>query len=458
MTSNARIMTTCEIDDILAKHPNLEIIEVLVPDINGVLRGKLITPDKLPRLCNGQFKMPKTTLAFDIWGNDIEKLVFEHGDPDGYCLPVEDSLLPVPWAKKPTAQILTSMHDDTNTASAEEPQAILANILALFAEQGLTPVVATELEFYLMDKDQVKLGRAPTPLTKRQIQSGISGAQVYSIDMLELFDDVIRDIKDACHTQDLPVDTLIKEASYSQFEVNLMHLPNALRAADQALFLKRAIKGTALKHDMVASFMAKPFSDQAGNGFHVHLSIIDENGNNIFDNGSPEGSDALRFAVNGLIESSADLMAIFAPNINSYRRFQTGSHAPLSATWGYDNRTAAIRIPSGDNASRRLEHRVAGADANPYLVLAGILAGVYEGLVQKKPATKPITGSAYEDTEHALPTNWMRAFNRFETSPFIEKYFGKPFSDYYMAIKEQELASQGLEITGLEYDSYLKLA
>lgn len=457
MGVDERRLSQQEVSDFLGLHSDLEVVELLVPDINGVLRGKWLEKSKLEKLCDGHVRLPKTSLAFDIWGADISRIVFEHGDPDAICLPVQGSLLPVPWAKRPTGQVLAGMYDEEKAPMPEDPQAILLRVLGLFDEMDLRPVVATELEFYLLDKACIGEGRKPAPATHRQTEAGIAGPQAYSADVLALFDDLIYRIVDNAKAQNLPVSTLVKEASTSQFEVNLNHTPAVMTAADQTVLLKRLIKSSSLAHDFVSTFMAKPFSDLSGNGFHVHMSLLDEAGKNVFDDGSLEGSESLRFAVEGLLRNMPDLMSVFAPNINSYRRFQPGSHAPLVASWGYDNRTTAIRIPGGDHHSRRFEHRVAGADANPYLVLAGILACVHDGLTNRRRPSAPVVGNAYREGAESLPSNWVAAMTRFKGSAFIDKYFGGAFVNYYTASKEQELASLGMEVTSLEHESYLGL-
>tara|TARA_B100001939_G_scaffold317850_3_gene304805 strand:+ start:2650 stop:4041 length:1392 start_codon:yes stop_codon:yes gene_type:complete len=462
MNTAPRYLTSQDAETFLETHKDLEVIEVLQPDMNGILRGKWITPAGLAKLCAGQVKLPQTTLALDVWGNDIDKLVFDKGDPDGYCHPVAGSLVRVPWSQTPAAQVLTTMHDARGAVLPYDPQGVLQRQLERLAALGLTPVVAAELEFYLLDRTPGSSAVPPSAHAGPQTPSGLIGAQTYGIDVLSHYTDVLNDMRIACEGQGLPVDTIVKEASPGQFEINLHHQPDVRRAADQAIMMKRAIKTMARRHDLLASFMAKPFMELSGNGFHVHISLLDQDGRNIFDNGGEDGSPALRHAVAGLAASMADFMAVFAPNINSYRRFQPGAHAPITPDWGYDNRTTALRIPSGAPASRRIEHRLAGADANPYLVLAAILAGVHHGLSRKLKAAPPVDGNAYATKDHdgsamTLPDTWVRAFERFGGSSLVRDYFGEDFVTWYLLTKEQELARLGRTVTSLEYDSYLAI-
>ena len=262
-------------------------------------------------------------------------------------------------------------------------------------------------------------------------------------------------IRDACVAQQLPVDALITESAPSQYEINLRHQPDALQAADHAVLLQRAIKGVAARHDRRASFMAKPFGDQPGNGMHVHFSLLDVDGRNVFDDASDEGGDTLRHAVAGCLASMLDVTAIFAPNQNSYRRFAAGSHAPLAPSWGYENRTTAIRIPGGSHRAIRLEHRVAGADANPHLVIAAILAGALAGIQKQMLAPAPTVGNAYQQHTPSLPRFWADALLAFDRSEFVAEFLGAEFHRVYSLSKRQEFEEFVRHVTPMEYDAYL---
>ncbi|MFV0277060.1 MAG: glutamine synthetase family protein [Parahaliea sp.] len=438
----------------LDAHPDIEVFEVILPDIAGGMRGKWITRDRIDKVIAGELKLPATSLAFDVFGRDVEDWVFDQGDGDGYCEADIDTLVPVPWAARPTGQVLLSMRDHEGRPSPLDPRHLLQGLVERLAAHGYTPVVATEMEFYLLHEGQDELGRPVHTQTDRV--GGVTGAgQTYSLDTMAEMSEVMHAIRDACEAQGLPVDTLIKESAPSQYEINLYHSANALRAADQALMLQRAIKGVARAHDLRATFMAKPFGELAGNGMHVHCSLVDGAGNNVFDDGTGAGTPLLRWAIAGCMAAMADSMLLLAPNLNSYRRFQRGSHAPLAPCWGYENRTVSLRVPADAPAATRIEHRVAGTDAHPHLVLAAILAGVLSGIEQRLEPPAPLEGNAYEQLPPSLPRHWPEAMERFAESDFIRDNFGAEFQHVYSLLKQQELAEFDRQVTPLEYDACL---
>ena len=255
----------------------------------------------------------------------------------------------------------------------------------------------------------------------------------------------------------VPLDGLLKELAPGQYELNLHHVDDPLQAADNAQLLKQVIKSVSRKHGYIASFMAKPFGDRDGNGFHTHVSVLDGSGRNIFDDGSDRGSDALRSAVAGLADVMADSMLVFAPHFNSWRRLQRGVHGPLAPTWGYENRYVAMRIPNGEGAARRIEHRIAGADANPYLSLAVILSGILHGLDNRLHPQPPVSSGPCKP-EAVLPASWDAALRAFESSSFIEEYLGEGCRHALSEIKRVEQYEFAGAVSPLEYDSYLVLA
>ena len=285
----------------------------------------------------------------------------------------------------------------------------------------------------------------------------MSDVDAYSITELDGLADFFADVREACEIQGIPADTIISELGPGQFEINLNHINDPLLVADQAILFKRLIKGVARKHEMAASFMAKPYMDQSGNGFHVHFSLLDDNGDNIFNNGGPEGTDTLRHAIGGLMQAMGDSMLVFAPNLNSYRRFQKGAHAPTYASWGYENRTVALRVPESPNVARRIEHRVSGADANPYLVLSAILSAALYGIENKIEPPAPVEGDAYSafDESRALPNTWDGAISAIENSALIKDVLGEEFVRVFSAAKRQEQDSINSRISDVEYESYL---
>ena len=331
---------------------------------------------------------------------------------------------------------------------------IIRTLMLKFADLGLKPVVATEMEFYLFRDERDSLGR-PVHTQSDRLGGALASGQTYGIDTMEEMAELLHAIRDACAAQGLPIDTLIKESAPSQYEINLYHNDDALVAADQAMMLQRAIKGVARQHDLLATFMAKPFGDLAGNGMHLHCSLVDEQGNNAFYDGSEGGNELLRHAIAGCLASMEDCMLLFAPNLNSYRRFQRGTHAPLAPSWGYENRTVAVRVPADQPEATRLEHRVAGADANPYLVVAASLAGMVCGIEKGLQPPPALEGKAYDQLPPSLPRYWPDALARFESSGFIRDYFGESFREVYAILKRQELDEFDRHVTPLEYDACL---
>ncbi len=442
-----------EADWFLRAHPEITTIEALLPDCNGVMRGKWLPRHKLGKIFDGELKLPKTALSLDIWGRDVEELVFASGDADGICRPVEGSLLPTPWAANGQhGQIMLSMFNADGSPYMGDPRHVLKQVVARFQEAGWKPVVAAELEFSLVTWDQsTPIHTCPSPAGGTPV-----GGNTYGLDVLNDHFQMIEDIRIACELQDLPFDGIVKESAPSQYEINMQHVDSPVLAAKQILQMKRLIKGVAAKHGLIASFMAKPFEDEAGNGMHVHCSLLDEQGNNIFNDGSELGTDLLRHAIGGCLRYMPDSVAIFAPTYNAYRRFQPGCHAPTFPSWGYENRTVAIRVPAGNNAARRLEHRVAGADANPYLLFAVLLSAMLEGIKQNLDPGEPITGDGYSQERDLLPVYIQDAVKIFSESEFIKTNLGSEVQRIYALTKEQEIAEFRKRITTFEYQSYLE--
>lgn len=436
----------------LADNPDIEVVEVLLIDLNGVHRGKWIPRHKLESVFEGGLRLALTGVTPDIWGRDVPELCSTTGDGDGICVATVRTLKRLPWLSRPTAQMylhLTHLGDPWGF----DPRVVLAQLQQRFADRGLTPVVAPELEFMLLSSERDAEGIPQLPRTNINGRSMVGG-QLYSTDIMHEFSDVLHEMREACDALDLHLDTLVKELAPGQYELNQQHLDDALQAADNAQMLKRVIKGVAQKHGFIATFMPKPFAHVDGNGFHSHISVLDADGSNIFNDGTEKGSDALRHAVAGLAVTMPDLMLVFAPHRNSYRRFAAGSHMPIAATWGYENRDVALRIPVGDPVARRIEHRVAGADANPYLVLSAILAGVIYGLENKLQAAEPTTGGSGAQ-ERTLARDWLTALRDFEKSTFVPEYLGAPLQQALSAVKRFEQDEFDRTITALEYDTYL---
>lgn len=425
--------------------------------VNGIMRGKWIPAKTAGKVFTSGMRMPFSLLASDVWGQDVLEAGFitETGDNDGICKPVSKKPYLVPWLPGNTAQVLMSVYDEKGRPFFADPRHILAGVLAEYKKMGLTPVVAAELEFYLIDNRPDDLGRPQPPLNPR---TGVRAylAHAYNLDEQHDFRAVFSDIYKSCEEQDIPADAMISETGPAQFEINLVHQADALAAADHAMLFKRTVRGVAQKHDMMATFMAKPFADMSGSGMHIHFSILDKKGRNIFEGRDDKGSPALKHAIAGLLKHMPASIAVLAPNANSYRRFRVGTHAPTTMTWGYDNRSASLRVPQSDLDATRIEYRVAGADASPHLALAVILAAALDGLKARKNPPPASKGDAYAVKGKSFPVTWDEALNVFEKSAFIDKYIGKAYKKVYMACKRQEKMLIEAQVSSVEYDAYLR--
>lgn len=436
----------------LEARPEITSLRAAVCDLNGILRGKRVPVAQAGKVLEGATRMPYSIACLDIWGEDVagNPLVFQQGDIDGRCEPTGRGFLPVNWLGSPTALLPLWMLTEDGAPYLGDPRRALAGVCDRYRALGLTPVVATELEFYLVDTT----GEIPTPPKSPVTHKLLDGDGALSIDDLDHFEAFFTDVYAACDAHHVPVDSAISENGGGQFEINLLHVADPLKAADDALYFKRFVKGIARKYALAASFMAKPFLDRAGNGFHVHFSLLDRDGRNVFDNGTPEGSEAMRHAVGGLLEMMRASALIFAPHRNSYRRLTPNAHVASDVCWGYETRAAAVRIPGGANAARRIEHRVAGADANPYLVLAAILGAALDGMERRiePPAPMVTTGQGGA----TLPIDWKAAIEAFEASDGIARVFAPILRDTFVGMKKQELQVFSRQISPFEHETYLE--
>ncbi|MDG1494541.1 MAG: glutamine synthetase family protein [Porticoccaceae bacterium] len=445
------------LEQFLQANPEIEVFEVMLHDLNGIQRGKWLPREQIYKLFKGGYKMPQSSCSLDSWGRDLEQIVVATGDTDGICRPHPETLAVVPWADRPTAQIIVSMlSPDGQSDYPADSRVVLQRVLERYRKLGLTPVVASEMEFHLLEIHRDQFGRP------QHTQSAIDGSPAlggatYGIEAMRQMAPLMDAISSAASRQKLPVDTLVSEFGASQCEINLYHQDSALRACDQASMLRRVIRSVAQQQGKQGTFMAKPFAEDVGNGMHIHFSLLDSSGVNVFDNGAAEGSELLQYAVAGCLENMADCIAIFAPNINSYRRLVPGCYAPTAPTWGYENRTTALRIPAGNGDARRIEHRVAGADANVYLTVAAMLAAALYGIERKllPPAQTRGDTSELKLPEQQLPRFWGDALQRFEQSEFIADYLGEEFQTIYAQSKHKEKAEFDSRVTLLEYDAYL---
>lgn len=423
--------------DWLRHHPDVKTIRVAAADLNGQARGKRIPVRFADKIVREGTRFPYSVLNLDIWGEDIEDspLVFETGDADGVLRPTERGFLPMPWLEAPTALLPIWMFHENGTPFEGDPRHALARMVDRFHARGMRPVCATELEFYLIDDSGGELRVPPSPRSGKRRP----GADTLALRALDAFDRFFTDLYNACEEMDIDADAAISEAGIGQFEINLLHSDDVLKVADDTWLFKLLVKGLARRHGFAASFMAKPYDNWPGNGMHMHFSLTDADGRNLFDNGGPEGSALLHQAIAGCLTAMPDMMLLLAPHANSYERMVPGAHAPTSICWAYENRTAALRVPSGSARARRIEHRVAGGDINPYLMMAGVLGSALIGIEDGLTPPPPITGNAYDLNLPQLPTTWQDAVDIFETSPLMARIFAPQLIDNLVRTKRQEI-------------------
>ncbi len=432
-------------------------IEILLVGMNGDLRGKRIPISKEKKVWDGAVRLPTSTQSLDIWGDDNDDITgvsLTLGDPDGQCIADQRSKAPMPWGPEGSTQVLATMHELTGEPSFMDPRAILANLLKRFDERGLTPVVATELEFYVVQDDWRETGR-PRPPAKLMYKDQPNGFQLYDMSAVDALDDYLQTVRHWAKLQDIPADATTAEFGPGQFEINLLHRADALAAADDCIYLKRIAEQAAREFGMKSTCMAKPYGDQAGSGLHVHASIIDRDGNNILD---ARGGDPakLKSVTAGMLKTMRDAQLIFAPFANSYRRFQPGSFAPVDIDWGFGHRGTAVRIPDANGPAARIEHRVAGADANPYLLLTAILGGMLAGLdapLDPGPPTEP--GQEPPEGTRRLTHDFLTAVEDFSASPFIGDVFGARYQKLYGDTKRKEAVAYLRTVSDFDYQTYL---
>jgi glutamine synthetase len=362
----------------------------------------------------------------------------------------------VPWAEVPTAQLLLSMATADGDPFFADPRQVLRHAARPLQKMGLTAVAATELEFYLLDSD----GDRPAPRVGHIPGTRLpqSGPQYGAMEDVEDVDPFLAELYAVCEAQNIPVGATLKEFSPGQFEINLHHVASVELAADHAVLLKRAVKAVARKHGLGASFMAKPFADCAGCSLHVHVSLMDESGRNVFASKDPAQpvSSTLRHAIGGLSATMAESMAIFAPTANSYRRYRPGLFVPLAPNWGRNHRGVSLRVPLSALEDTRVEHRTGGADGNPYLVLAAILAGIHYGITHKLDPGPMVQPGTVIDEKVALPLRWEPALDAYDRGKILPKYLGERYHKLFGTCRREECDRIHAEIPDRDYEWYLR--
>ncbi|SUI68839.1 glutamine synthetase family protein [Shewanella morhuae] len=426
------------------KHGTIRDVECLFPDISGYPRGKLMPAQGFAK--GAELRIAQAISMQAITGEYSYDAVFPDADPDILLIPDYSTLKMIPWSTVPRA---FAIHDCVlldGRLCPFAPRSILKNVLARYQALGLTPVVAPEIEFYLTEANTDLNVPFKAPISKSgRAENGQSAFSMNMLNELAPFWDEFNATIDA---MGIKGDTWIHEMGLSQYEINLVH-GNPLFLADQAFMFKYAAKEIAIKHGMNAVFMAKPIAGQPGSSMHLHQSVVDNNGVNIFSHSN--GSDTERFHhyIGGLQKYLPDLMLLFAPNINSFRRYISGSQAPINLSWGVDNRTTGLRVPLSDPSARRVENRIAGADANPYLMIAASLAAGLAGLEEKIAATEPVIGNAY-DNSHDLAPTFLAALTQMRHSESARRLLGDDFVAGFVSVKEIEFQSYLAEIGAWE--------
>jgi glutamine synthetase len=426
---------------------------IAVADVNGQARGKRLPAGKLDELALGSARMPLSALNVDVSGADIEDspLLWESGDADGTLLPTGRGPMPMPWLDS-QSELIPMWMWKAGVPFPGDPRHALARVLDRYAERGWTVIAATELEFYLLEAAYLT-EMSPASAPGRAVTH--IGEAILSLDELDAFDSFFTALYDGAEAMGIPAQSATSESGIGQFEINLDHRP-AMRAADDAWLFKLLVRGLARRHGMAATFLAKPFADSAGNGLHMHFSVLDDDGRNIFDDKGPMGTDMLRHAVAGCLRAMRPSTLVFAPHGPSYARFEESSHAPINAVWGYENRTAAIRIPGGSHKARRIEHRVAGGCVNPYLHFAAILGAALNGMEDRLEPPAPIAGNAYEVDAPEMHRNWAEAIDDFEASEEIARIFHPDLIRNLVLTKRQEIARFGAVDVAKRHALYLE--
>ncbi len=462
-----------EVAQFMADNPDITHLDTVLIDLCGQPYGKRLPRSQIAKFYETGTPVCAAMSLVDVLGNTADPMGygFSDGDPDAIVRPVPGRLVRAPWASG-LAQALCEPEDAaTGKPLWYDPRTVLQHVVSRFTELNLMPVTAVELEFYLISPDRAGDG-APQPAMSPRNGRPEAAGKVLSLDKIDEFAPVIAAIEAACRAQNLPTSTMISEYGPGQFEINLEHCDDPVKACDDAVLLRRCITSVARANGLDATFMSVPFAGQSGSGMHIHASLADEAGN-IFDPAHKDSGTELSAkqlknkktrddsetklsaAIAGLQSIHAEAMAIFAPNLNVYRRYVADNFTPVTTAWGDNNRSVAFRIPSGTASARRIEHRAAGAEANPYLVMAAVLAGMHHGLTNGLDAGEKSTGNAGAEVDEQLPLSLWRALDAIRAAKILPGYFGENYCRIYADVKQAEFEAFMETISRQEYDWYL---
>lgn len=440
--------------EFIAANPDITGLDAFIIDVNGHALGKRVPVGDAPKVFKDGVQFSACALIADArgLGHNVQGMGGSDGDPDGTALPVQGTLCRAPWTRLPTAQVLCHMRDvESKQPLWFDPRMILSGVVERCREAGVHPVVACELEFYLIDPRRTAEGGIRLAAPHPQASEPRRAANL-SLEAVESYSDFLNAVDSAAAAQGVPVCGSVAEYGIGQFEVNLHHVSDPLEAADHAVLLRRIVKGVAQSMGMQATFMAKPFAEEPGSGLHVHVSLADERGANRF--GADGGEALLQQAIAGMQAFMFDSVGLFAPNLNSHRRFW-GPFVPTTLDWGHNNRSVAFRVPAAHGPARRVEHRVAGADSSPHLVMASVLASVLHGLQHELQATRPVEGRVKTPAKQEFPLGLRAALLRMEQSALLAQYIPPGYLRLYAELKRKEHAAAMEGIFPVEYDFYL---
>ena len=453
-TESSDCAPIAEWNEFLRLNPGISALDAFVLDVNGNTLGKRIATADAATVFTAGVQFSASALVADCrgLGQNVQGMGSSDGDPDGSALPLAHSLCLAPWTQKPVAQVLCSLRAiETRDPLWFDPRVILADVVRQCRAAGVHPVVACELEFYLVDPRRAADGGVVLAPAGPNAGPPRRAANL-SMDAIERNSVFLNSVEHAAAVQGIPVCGAVAEYGIGQFEVNLRHTSDPLAAADHAALLKRIVRGVAQSLGMQATFMAKPFAHQPGSGLHVHVSIVDEHGANRF--GAAGGEELLRHAIAGMQALMYDCVGIFAPNFNAHRRY-LGPFVPTTCDWGHNNRSVAFRIPAASGPARRIEHRVAGADASPHLVIGAILAAVLHGISGGLDAGAPAVGRANATRSADFPGDLLAALERTRRSQLLRGYFPGRFLELFAELKRKEFAALMDGILPVEHDFYL---
>ncbi|MCW1933089.1 glutamine synthetase family protein [Pararhodobacter zhoushanensis] len=449
--------TPAEAHAFLEAHPEVQAVDILLHDSNGIARGKIIRRHELMAIYESGRHLPISILGLDIVGEDVEEtgLIWEAGDGDLRAWPVPGSLTAQQGTDPARGELLLGQYHLDGTPMLSAPRHALNRQVEALAAMGLHASAAFELEFFLLAPERDGQGRVQ-PAGDVVDGRRSTRTEVYSVDHLIGMQPLFDDIYAGAALAGIVAETLISEYAPGQYELTLRYRDDPLRAADDLVRLKRIVRAQARRHGVVACFMAKPMEDHAGSGMHLHVSLRDETGRNVFAEAPGAGwTDTIRHAIGGLLQTMGESMLVFAPHANSWRRFANQSYAPVAPTWGVNNRSVALRIPAGDGKARRIEHRPAGVDANPYLVAATVLAGIRLGIAQRCDPGAETTGNGYDRNAGGIPRDWRSAIEAAKGSAFLKDALGDEMHRTFTAVKAAEYARVARAIPELEYELYL---